>query len=146
MFWVPAKGVRTPLGISVIRPKPLRRFGVPSCEPPIPEGATRLGQWKRHQLIALPEDRKKGHPAGWYRVKEFSGSGVVVLPERALPAEVANRVGLKKGASESELKPFKERKLGKKELMAYLLRKKQEHGDIGRQLNSTQQRIPAATR
>ncbi len=138
IFWTLRKNVRRQLGISVLRPKSLHRFGVPPYQPPIPEGAVRLGRWKRHQLIQLPEDRRSDHPAGWYRVKEFSDSGVVVLPERALPVEIAKRIGLKKGVTEAGLAPFKERKLGKKELMAYLLQRRRRHGDARRQEYSTQ--------
>jgi 5-methylcytosine-specific restriction endonuclease McrA len=129
VVWKKPKGKGVELGISVIHPNVLRGFQVPRYEPVVPPDADRL-VFKRHQLIRLPE--AAGHPAGWYRVKEFSDGGIVVLPECALPVEIANRIGLKKGAGETELSPFKERKLGKKELLAYYSQKVRERRD-GRQ-------------
>lgn len=75
-----------------------------------PEGALLLARWERHKLVWLPA--QGGHPAGFYRVKEFSDGGIILLHERALPVEIARRAGI--GADEGG-KP-RERKLGKTEL------------------------------
>ena len=120
VFWILKDGRREKLNISIIRPRPLQTFGVPRFDPPIPKDAIRIGTWRRHQLIELPKGGDGKHPAGWYRVKEFSNSGVIVLPENALPAELANRMQLGKRIRADENEPqLSERSLGKKDLKSY---------------------------
>lgn len=96
VFWIPAGKNLADLAISVRWPSIFRRFGVPRHDPPIPEGATILEAWKRHKMVWL--DEAAGQAPGYYRVKEFSDSGVTVLPENAVTDELAKRLGLKKRA------------------------------------------------
>lgn len=113
VFWVFDDGRRGQFKISIIRPRPLQALGVPRLDPPLPAGAKRVGSWVRHQIIQLPIDAKGKHPAGWYRVKEFSESDIVVLPENALPAEISRRMEL------GNSRAVTERRLGKTELQRY---------------------------
>lgn len=122
VYWLQHKGNREILGISIIRPRPLQRFRIPRLDPPIPIDAKRLGAWRRNVIIWLDSDPKEGYPEGWYRLKEFSDADVKLLPENAMPTEIAKRIQLKKGATDEELNPFKERKLGKAEILKYWLK------------------------
>jgi len=117
------------LKISIAWPMALRKFGVPKFEPAIPPDATIIPLlttgglqkvWRRHAMTWLEEDKTRGHPAGFYRVKEFSDGDIKLLPEIAVPTELAQQLGLSKAEiSEEEKKKFSERKLGKAELFAY---------------------------
>jgi hypothetical protein len=113
VFWMLNDGRRSRFKISIIRPRPLQGLRVARLDPPLEAGALRLGRWLRNQLIQLPQDPKAKHGAGWYRVKEFSESGIIVLPENALPTEIARRMMLGKPPA------ITERRLGKIELRNY---------------------------
>ena len=117
------------LKISIVWPAALRKFGVPKFEPAIPADATIIPLlttgglqkvWRRHAMTWLEQDKSHGHPAGFYRVKEFSDGDIKLLPEFAVPTELAQQLGLSKAEiSEEEKRKFSERKLGKAELYAY---------------------------
>jgi hypothetical protein len=93
VFWRKV-GTRKALEISIVRPAACGRLGMTRVNPSVPVGAEILGELRRHQLIRLEADLAEGHPSGWYRVKEFSTSGVIVLHENSLPVEIARRVGV----------------------------------------------------
>jgi hypothetical protein len=119
------------LNISIVWPSALRKFGVPKFAPPVPAEATFIPLvttaglqrvWRRHAMTWLERDEARGHPAGFYRVKEFSEGNITLLPELAMPTEIAERLGLPKaGISEEAKRAFAERKLGKAELLSYFL-------------------------
>jgi len=110
------KANKEDLVFSLVRGRPLQQFNVPREEPRIEEGATRLVLWKRHDLRRLPA--KGEHQAGWYKLKEFYDDKVILLPEQAIPKDLAERMKLKKDGQEREV-PSKERELRKTELLQY---------------------------
>ncbi len=75
--------------ISLLRPAPLLRFGFSRVDPPIPPGATVLGQFRRHQIIFL--ESELAPPGGFYRVVKLQENGITVQPEEAVPAEILRR-------------------------------------------------------
>ena len=91
IVWQEQKGKKFRTHISVLRPLPLQRFGIPRIDPPISAGARVLGQLHRHQLIWL--DGEPDRAAGFYRVTKCQGVGVTIQPEEAVPAEIARRTG-----------------------------------------------------
>ena len=104
--------------VSLLRPKPLQKFGIPRVDPPLEPGARILGKLERHDMIWL--DRSLGRPDGFYRAKEFSDSGIVALPENAVPDELARKMSLKRADTDTAPRAAsREIKLGKKDLAAY---------------------------
>ncbi|MDI6784584.1 MAG: hypothetical protein QME64_10890, partial [bacterium] len=99
-------------GISVERPDVVVQFGGLKFDPPIPDDAIEKKRLLRNDCIWLPI--QKSHPAGYYRVKEFSDTDIKLLPENALPTELAIRAGL--NTKDPDSKQFQERKLGKTDL------------------------------
>lgn len=100
-------------GLSLIRPRPLLRFGRQRFEPPIPGAAEILARLYRHEIINLPQTAK--HQAGFYRVTKFQDVGVTVIRENVMPPVIAKRLDLKapKGNAVLDVQPLL---LGKKEL------------------------------
>jgi 5-methylcytosine-specific restriction endonuclease McrA len=121
VFWIENGETKTKLRMSVRWPTILQDWGLSRYEPPIPGGATVLATWVRHQFIRLGPET--GYTPGFYRVKEFDGSSVTLLPERAIPDALAMRVNLRKrknGQGESqESASAQEIKLGKAVLAKY---------------------------
>jgi hypothetical protein len=120
VYWL-NKDTDDELGISIIRPRTLGLFGVSRLDPPIPKGAKRLGAWRRHQMLWLGADSKNGCGEGWYRLKEFSAQDVKLLPENAMPTEIALRLHLKRNGSTEKGMFLKERKLGRREILKFWL-------------------------
>jgi len=83
------KGKAPRTHISLIRPKPLQRFGFPRIDPPIPDDARELGRLHRHQIIWL--HAQPDRPAGYYRVTKCQKVRVTLVPEEAVPAEIRRR-------------------------------------------------------
>jgi hypothetical protein len=101
VIWQQLEGKKTKklkTHISVLRPRPLQRFGMPRVDPPIPPGATTLGQLHRHQIIWL--EAQPDRPAGYYRVTKCQEVGVTLVPEEAVPAEIQRRLQIQ-GAAKS---------------------------------------------
>ena len=119
--------------ISLIRPHPLRVFGLPRLHPPIRDAERILGQLHRHQIIWL-----QGRPdrsEGFYRVTKCQRGGATVVPEELVPAEIANREGLKlqkepmeggDGTGDGSLGTIS---LGKRDLEAYFLSRKEKNAE-----------------
>lgn len=109
------------LHISLIRPRPLQRFGFPRIDKPIPDDATEVGRLMRHQIIWL--EQEPGGRAGFFRVTKCQGSGVTVVPEEEIPAEISRRSGRTATAEGSGTEPEAEEpggiRLGKQELARY---------------------------
>lgn len=79
--------------ISIVRPRPLQRFGIPRVDPPIAGGVQVLGQLRRHQVIWLePPICAVG---AYYRVAKLQENGITVAPEESVPAEVLRRIGVR---------------------------------------------------
>lgn len=85
-----------------------------------------LGRLTRHEMLWL--DRSLGFPDGFYRAKEFSDSGAIVLPEDAIPDELANKLRLRK-PEETPATTSREIKLGKRDLVAYFESLRREDDD-----------------
>ena len=140
VFWLAKGKPLERLAVSVRWPAIFSKFGVPRYDPSIPRDARTLGIWKRHKLIWLDEETEQ--KPGYYRVKEFSDSGVIVLPENAVTDAIAKRLGLKESKkakskapdtgteeaghpaedavpSEEPASKGQEIKLGRKHLVAY---------------------------
>lgn len=116
--------------ISLIRPRPLQRFGFPRIDPQIPSGALVMGRLCRHQIIHLTglPDR----PQGFYRVTKCQANGITVQPEEAVPAEILLRTGIKLDKpKESENDEDEAEKLsftlGKQALLEYFFHKKEQN-------------------
>jgi hypothetical protein len=92
VFWLAKGQSLNKLAWSIRWPTVFQKFGVPRHDPPVPEGVRILDIWPRYKLIWL--DQETGHAPGFYRVKEFSKNGVIVLPENAVSDEIAKRLGL----------------------------------------------------
>lgn len=108
IFWTNEKGK---LQISLERPAAIRQFLVSAVDPPLPAKAMQLGRWERGEMLWL---EKSGiHAAGFYKVKEIAETGVIVIPENSVTAEVARRMEL-----DSRQLQVTERKLGKHELLS----------------------------
>ncbi|HUY14958.1 MAG TPA: hypothetical protein VMX16_15215 [Terriglobia bacterium] len=121
----PRKKGKPKVNISILRPKPLQKFGLPRVDPPIPPGVTILGQLQRHQIIWLGQDLER--LAGFYRVAKCQKTGVTVQPEEAVPAEIARRVNLRldsKSADEAEGDEKATWTLGKRALTEYFEEKR----------------------
>lgn len=104
------------LGFSLIRPRPILQFDIPSEDPILEKEATRLVSWKRHAFCRLPA--KGRHREGWYKLKEFYKDKIIMLPEQAISKDLAERMRLKKDGQETEV-PSKERELRKTEMLQY---------------------------
>lgn len=119
--------------ISLIRPRPLQALGRPRVEPPIRDAHRILGQLHRHQIIWL--EGKPDRPAGFYRVTKCQGGGATVVPEDAVPGEIARREGLKLDRQDTEGDETDSADspaalpLGKAELVAYFLSRRK--GSVG---------------
>lgn len=121
VFWVEQGQPLTDLRMSIRWPGILQALGVNRHEPPIPDGSIILATWPRHQFIRLGPTT--GHAPGFYRVKEFDGSTVTLLPEDAVPDSLAKRLSgnKKKDAQNDPPKPAstQEVRLGKTLLVKY---------------------------
>lgn len=123
VVWQAPKGTKVKTAISLLRPRPLRAFGIPRIYPPIPAGASILGQLYRHQMIEL--EGLPDRPEGFYRITKCQANGITLQPEEAVPAEIARRIGArldnkqpgKTGEEESEKANFV---LGKQALVEFL--------------------------
>lgn len=94
VFWV-EKGKQLPnLRMSIRWPEILQSWGVNRHEPPIPDGSIILATWPRHKFIHLGPTT--GQMPGFYRVKEFDGSTVTLLPEQAVPDALAKKLDVNK--------------------------------------------------
>lgn len=115
VFWIEKGQPLTNLRMSIRWPGILQAWGVNRHEPPIPDGSIILATWPRHQFIHLGPTT--GHVPGFYRVKEFDGSTVTLLPERAVPDSLAKKLSgnKKKDAQDDSSEPVstQEVKLGK---------------------------------
>lgn len=123
VFWVERGHPLTNLRMSIRWPGILQAWGVNRHEPPIADGSIVLATWSRHQFIRLGPTT--GHVPGFYRVKEFDGSTVTLLPERVVPDSLANRLsGSKKKDAQDDLPEpasTQEIRLGKTGLAKYFL-------------------------
>jgi hypothetical protein len=127
VFWKLGDPAKTQLNISIIRPRVFQRFRIARYDGPIPNEARILGTWKRNELIELEKSVDGKHLAGWYRLKEFSKSGVIVLPENAMPTEIAIRMELgQKPVEDAETLGLKERMLGKRDIEKYFSRPRRQ--------------------
>ncbi len=121
VFWVKKGGPTSELQMSIRWPGILQAWRVNRYEPPIPDDSTILATWLRHQFVRLGSET--GHTPGFYRVKEFDGSAVTLLPERAVPDSLAKRLsGNKKKEAQDdppESASTQEVRLGKTVLVKY---------------------------
>jgi hypothetical protein len=119
------KALRT--HISLLRPRPLQRFGFPRVHPAIPPDATILGQFQRHQILWLHGEPDR--PEGFYRVTKLQENGITVAPEEAVPLEILRRLKQRgtevEGAGEDVRDTIL---LGKEELRRYFERKGEKRG------------------
>jgi hypothetical protein len=130
---VPSEGIvvwkrEKKIGLSIIRPRPLQRLGLPRIDPPPGPDAIELGRLHRHQMITLSKNSK--HAAGFYRLTKFQDSGVEAILENAMPAEIAMRLRLKRAKSRADEESTTNTGtivLGKRELATYFLEKQAEN-------------------
>lgn len=118
VFWVRRGEPVTKLRMSIRWPAILRALGVARDEPAIPGDARILAIWRRYQLVRFGPGT--GLNPGFYRVKEFDGAEVRLLPEHAVPDVLARHLRLKRrGETENSAEESKEIKLRKPALAKY---------------------------
>jgi len=114
--------------ISVIRPRPLLRFGFPRVDPPLPLGATVIGQLYRHQIVWV--EGQSDRPEGYYRVTKCQRAGVTLVPEESVPAEIARRMGGRVASEGAEVEEEADEVvrvlLGKRELAKYFAKERND--------------------
>jgi len=128
------------IGISVLRPRPLQAFGIPRIDPPIPVGASIIGQLRRHDVIWV--NGEPDRPEGFYRVTKCQANGVTLQPEEAVPAEILRRAGIKvendgKDALAKDEAEKVQFPLGKQALADYFADKKKHNGRPAKSDSST---------
>lgn len=106
IIWHDPKGRKGNVQVSLERPRAIRKFVKSLIEPSIPKGAIRLGRLERMQTVPLE--------GVFYRVKELSENGIIVIPENAVTDALAMAMNIPK----TERKTPPERRIGKKELLA----------------------------
>jgi hypothetical protein len=107
--------------LSIVRPRPLLKFGKSRIDPEIPAGAVILATLKRHQTVHLPKTKK--NPRGYYRVTKFQEAGVTFEAESAMPQDIASKLELGRAKHDASEQPkAREIVLGKKELAACFAR------------------------
>lgn len=94
VFWVENGKPLANLRMSIRWPGILQSWGVNRHEPPIPDGSIILATWPRHKFIRLGPTTVK--IPGFYRVKEFDGSTVTLLPEQVVPDALAKKLDVNK--------------------------------------------------
>jgi 5-methylcytosine-specific restriction endonuclease McrA len=110
------------IGLSIIRPRPLLRFGESRIDPEIPAGAVLLATLRRHQTIHLP--KTKNNPDGFYRVTKFQEGGITFMAESAMPQDIASKLELGRATDDTSEQPAsREVVLGKSELAACFAKK-----------------------
>jgi hypothetical protein len=117
--------------ISVLRPRPLQAFGIPRVDPPIPAGASIVGQIRRHDMIWLKGEPDR--PEGFYRVRKCQTNGITVQAEEVVPAEILRRIRIKldKPVKDEVAEEDAEKlnfPLGKQALVDYFTNKKNRNG------------------
>jgi hypothetical protein len=131
IVWQAKRGTKLETKISLLRPRPLQKFGIPRIDPSVPVGASILGQLCRHDMIWL--DGEPDRAEGFYRVTKCQPNGITVQPEEAVPAEIARRVGIRLDNKQSDRAAEAEAErinfsLGKQALVEYFTNKKKRNG------------------
>ncbi|HEX5426139.1 MAG TPA: RRXRR domain-containing protein [Candidatus Acidoferrales bacterium] len=133
-IWRERKQNKLTTQISLVRPRPLQRFGIPRVDPAIPAGATVLGELRRHQMIWLKGAPDR--PQGFYRVAQCRRKGVTIEMEEAVPAEILGRPGIMLDKIDPDQIPANRSgrvnfTLGKQALVEYFENNKKQNGRAG---------------